>query len=458
MSTRRRHKALAIATALLIAGGLGALTPAAAGQQATPEADGPGIYRVHDAADRADELQGAGFDLVEDRAGDDLFVVGDAAESDRLRRAGFANSLEETVRAPGGGQRANNQDTYYGGYHTPAAQYAHLDEVAAAHPELTKLETYGESWRKTTGNGGHDLRAICITKLAEGDCARDPNAPKPRFFLMAQAHAREIATGEVAYQWIDHLVNSYGSDDAITKLLDTTEIWVVPVANPDGVDIVAQGGDNPVLHRKNANDTNGADCTGGENSQIGIDLNRNNDSYWGESGVSQNPCDQTYLGPKANSEVENTALQGLLTDLYPDKRDDGDSAAAPADTTGVFITLHSVAGMVLFPWGHDSAVQTGNDEGLRRLGGELGDILGYQSGQPGELLYDASGAHEDWLYDKLGVPGFTIELGDVDSGSCNGFLPEYSCATDYYWPQFKPALLHAAQRAAAPYQAPSEQR
>lgn len=56
--------------------------------------------------------------------------------------------------------------------------------------------------------------------------------------MMGQLHARELTTGDMAWRWIDHLVTNYGSDSEITNLLDTTEIWVVPMANPDGVDIV----------------------------------------------------------------------------------------------------------------------------------------------------------------------------------------------------------------------------
>ncbi|MQA11116.1 MAG: carboxypeptidase [Pseudonocardiaceae bacterium] len=460
MFRTRSSKLFAAAMAMLLASALGALMPASAAPAPPRNSTDYVVYRVHDAADRAAKLSSAGFDVLEHRVGDDLFVLGDRGAAGELRAAGFTPSVHKTMRVPGWqaparGERAEPtvQDTYYGGYHTVNAHYAHLDKVAADHPDLATVETYGQSWRKATGkDGGYDLKAICITKKAEGDCQRNPDSAKPRFFLMSQTHAREIATGEISYQWIDYLVNGYGNDQAVTKLLDSTEVWVVPIHNPDGVDIVQQGGDSPELHRKNANDTHGADCGGNQSSQIGVDLNRNNDTHWGGNGTSEDPCDQTFLGPEANSEVENGSLQKLLTELYPDKREGGDGAAAPNDTRGMLVTLHSYAGMVLFPWGHDSSVKTGNDAALRSLGGELGEQLGYQSGQAGEILYDASGGHDDWIYDKLGVAAYTIELGDVDGRGCDGFLPRYSCATDYFWPQMQPALLHAAQRASAPYQ------
>lgn len=463
MFSTRSGKVCTAAVAMLAAGALGALAPASAApvnpepKQEQVGGTGYTIYRVHDGAKQADRLQSAGFDVLEHRMGADLFVLGDRGTANRLHEDGFRTSVYKsgklpTWEPPARGQRAGSSagETYYGGYHTVNAHYAHLDEVANAHKDLATVETYGQSWRKTNNKpGGYDLKAICITKKAQGDCERKPNSKKPRFTLMSQTHAREIATGEISYEWIDYLVNGYGKDQEVTKLLDTTEVWVVPIHNPDGVDIVQQGGDNPVLHRKNANDTHGKDCGGNEASQIGIDLNRNNDTHFGGAGTSKDPCEQTFLGPEANSEPENAAMQKLMSDLYPDKRGDGDQAAAPADTRGTFITLHSYAGMVLFPWGHDSSVKTGNDASLRAMGKQLGDTIGYQSGQAGEILYDSSGGHDDWLYDKLGVASFTIELGG--GNGCDGFLPQYSCVKEHYWPHMRKGLMLTAQRAADPY-------
>lgn len=442
--TPGRSRAVTAGVALA-AGALLALAPLprAGAQPSDPNQ----VYRVPGAAARSAELVASGVDLLERRSGDDLFVLG-TDDATRVRGMGFAVSAEERVVAPVS-TRAAAPDTYYGGYRTVAAQYSHLDAVAAAHPDLASVLTYGSSWLKERGRGGNDLKAICLTKKSDGDCTRAAT-PKPKFFLISQIHSREISTGEVSYRWIDRLVDAYGTDPTITALLDTTEMWVVPVANPDGVDIVASGGDSPVLQRKNANDSH-RDCGVG---RTGVDLNRNAGSHFGESGTSNDPCSDVYLGPSADSEVENSALEALIADLYPDRREDGDATAAPADTTGMFITLHADAAQVIFPWGHDSTVHTGNDAALRAFGEELGAKLGYRSGQAGEILYDSAGGTEDWVYDKLGVAAYTIEVGDSDNRGCDGFLPPYSCQDEYYWPKLEPALVMAARKAAAPYARP----
>ncbi|MEU6174247.1 M14 family zinc carboxypeptidase [Streptantibioticus parmotrematis] len=416
------------------------------------------VYRIHthDLEHDARTLIAGGYDLLERRQGADLFVMGDATTGVRLRLAGFDPTVDKTMPAPvplatrPHGTGVN--DTFDGGYHTVDAQYAHLNQVAARYPGLATVVTYGQSWLKQHGRGGEDLKAICVTKMNQGDCGLNPDSPKPRFFLMSQIHARELTTGEMAWRWIDELTSQYGKDPAITNLMNTTEMWVVPDANPDGVDMVARGGNHPVLQRKNADNAQGSGCGTGESNQIGVDLNRNAGTHWDTSGTSDQPCDEEYGGPSADSEVENTALEQLFRELYPAVRTgSGVTDPAPDTARGMMITLHSDAGMVLFPWEYDSTVHTGNDTALRALAQQMGSITGFQYGQAGEILYDASGGTDDWTYDKLGLASFTIEIGNVDNRGCDGFTPRYSCQDSYFWPKMEPALLYVAQHAATPY-------
>ncbi|MFI2205585.1 M14 family zinc carboxypeptidase [Streptomyces sp. NPDC020192] len=415
------------------------------------------IYRVPTRNPRTDaeRLVDSGYDLLEKRQDDSLFVAGDTATAAGLRRLGFtpaiATTLTEAIPSTTPAPRALG-DTYDGGYHTVTGQYSHLDTAVSQHPDLAKVVTYGQSWLKQRGRGGRDLKAICITKIQTGDCALSPNSTKPRFFLMSQIHARELTTGEMSYRWIDALTNGYGKDSAITQLMNTTEMWVVPDANPDGVDMVAAGGGNPVLQRKNADDSHGSRCGVSAYSQIGVDLNRNAGTHWNTSGTSSASCDQTYGGPASDSEVENTALENLFRQLFPAVRTGtSDTAPAPTNAKGMMITMHSDASMVLFPWEYKATVHTGNDTALRALAAHMASLTGYQYGQAGEILYNASGGTDDWTYDKLGLASFTIEIGDSDGVGCDGFTPPYSCQDSYFWPKIEPALLYAAQHATSPY-------
>lgn len=388
--------------------------------------------------DSAQVLVGLGYDVLEQRDGDDLFVLGGRTTADELRGHGYRSSVESVMPPPVWERRSPADQTYYGGYRTITAQLDHLDRVAADHPGLATVVDYGDSWRKSTGRGGHDLKAICVTRIRPGDCEQTPSAPKPRLFVLGQLHAREITTGDMAWRFIDDLV---GSPD-LTAMLDEVEVWVVPIANPDGVEIVESGGDTPVLHRKNAN----GNCTSGPR---GVDLNRNAGSHWGEVGASANKCSETYRGARADSEVEVRALESLWRKLYRDTRAPGDTAAASPDTTGAVISMHSYGNYVLFPWGW-STQKTGNDTALRRIAEEMASLSGYRAGQPGELLYNASGATDDWVYEDLGVPSFVWEIG-ASSGTCGGFVPPYSCQKDVHWPKVRPMLVSAMKATKRPY-------
>ena len=123
---------------------------------------------------------------------------------------------------------------------------------------------------------------------------------------------------------------------------------------------------------------------------------------------------------------------------------------APLDTTGASLTLHSAANLALFPWGYDSDIQAPNDEGLRSFAFRASYYNEYPTGQPGEILYDASGNTDDWGYATLGIATGTWETGP-GAGTCAGFHPLYTCQ-DAFFALNLPALMYQAIAARAPYQ------
>jgi carboxypeptidase T len=456
-----RRRLAGIAVSLLAAGAMIIANPVA--PAASAEDAALFVYRVAAASPAtAQRLVADGYDVLENRTGNDLFVLGDAATAGRLRAAGFRPTVSEKLVAMGGKAPSTRlvpgapapavapiDETYYGGYRTVTAQYAHLDKVVADHPDLATVVDYGDSYLKTRNSAtGYDLKAICLTKKATGDCALTPGAPKPRFLFMTQIHAREIVTGDIAWRFIDHLANNYGSNAAVTTLLNSTEVWVVPITNPDGVDVVQQGGTRPYLQRKNLNTSAGGNCANPPTSanQGGVDLNRNSAVHWNESGTSASPCAQTYAGARADSEPETVAVESLFKKLFADQRGTADTDAAPATTRGAMITMHSYAGMNLYPWGW-STKNSPNEAGLKAIAQKMSSLNGYQNGQPGDILYNASGGTDDWTYGQLGIASFTIE-----AASCNSFTPAYSCTTTDYTKNL-PVLMYVAGIAGAPYRA-----
>jgi len=405
------------------------------------------------------QLIGGRYDLLEARDGSALFVLGNEATLADLKARGFDASVHARLPTHDSAFQAQH---YFGGYRTVAEHEAHMAAIASARPDLALVVDYGDSWRKVTGRpDGHDLKAICITRRRAQDCRLNPNTDKPRFLLIAAIHPRELSTSEMAWRWMDYLVDGYDRDPDVTWLLDHHEMWVVPVANPDGRHLVEQGGSAPYLQRKNMNDSLGA-CNSPDNSnyafwQPGVDLNRNASFKWGTSGSDTSACSPVYRGASAASEPEQYYLEALMGQLFHDARGALDTDAAPITTTGAMLTLHSFSDLILLPWGW---VQCGgacppwqrapNDAGLRAFAFRMADFNNYAVGQASELLYPASGTTDDWAYGALGVPSFTFEIGPF-SGACGGFTPPYSCQDSVFWPLNRGAFVYAAKVARQPY-------
>ncbi len=385
-----------------------------------------------------------GLDLLEMRAGDDLFIITTPAQIEELRAKGWAISVDKKQSALVNEQRTN---TFRNGYRTVAEMRAFVDSKAAAYPNLAEVFTYGQSWEKINSGGtaGWNLFGITLTN-------KQIAGPKPTFFLMAAIHARELTTSELALRFIDYLLTNYGVDGDATWLLDEHKIVIVPSSNPDGHVIAEQS----FFQRKNTNTSYGGNCPNPPSSsnQYGVDLNRNTDFKWGTVNTPTEPlCGQTYPGPTPASEPETTALQNLARSLFADQRGPLDTDPAPMTTTGFFLTLHSYSNLVLWPWGWTENAAPNSTE-LALIGQKFASYNGYTPTQS-TGLYPTSGTTDDWAYGELGVPAMTFEVGP-SSGTCSGFFPPFTCldggSGGSFWLRNLPAFLHAARIARAPYQ------
>ncbi|MBU2670232.1 hypothetical protein KOI35_42700 [Actinoplanes bogorensis] len=415
--------------------------------RATAAAPEPAYYDVTSTstftttAGLAADLTRRGYDVLEGPLTRAVPILATAAEAQRLRARGLSVRYAGPLHQPVATTWLAAANTYYGGYHTTAGHEAHNQAVVAAHPDTAVLRTIGQSWLKTQGTGGHDIQALCITKIRAGDCATTTTGTKPKFTLMAQMHARELATGELAYMWIDYLVNNYGKVAAVTTLMDTTELWVIPIANPDGVDIVSSNSTRPISQRKNAH-TNGCSGTG-----KGVDLNRNSSYHWDVNQGTR--CSETYPGASAASEPETRGIQSFLSSIYRDTKPAADFSPATTGTTGTFLTLHSYSELNIFPYGWTNNLAPNNAD-LRTIANAMAKANKYDVVHgDGGLNYFAPGATDDWIYGTLGVPGYTIEVGPSGS-SCGGFFPQYSCMSTF-WNLNLPAFMALATAAARPY-------
>lgn len=356
----------------------------------------------------------------------------------RLRSQGYRVEIDEEQTAQlalsplfPGAQQAGIPG--YACYRTVEETYSALAALAAAYPHLATWSDIGDSWEKAAlGAAGYDIYTLKLTNSAIP-------GPKPKFLLMAAIHAREYTTAELATRFAEELVAKYNIDPDVTWLLDYTEIHIVPHANPDGRKNAEAG----QLWRKNINNTDSCALP----SLWGTDLNRNSSFQWNTGGSSSYACDLTYHGSDAASEPETQTIESYARSIFPDQRGPAESDAAPADTEGIFITLHSYSELVLFPWGY-TTTPAPNVTGLQTLGRKFGYYNGYQVCNGPDCLYGTSGTTDDFTYGELGVASYTFELGRSFFEQCSFFESDII-------PKNMPALYYAAKAARRPYQTPA---
>ncbi len=387
-----------------------------------------------------DHAQGIVTARVDEAAIARLRALGYTVTVDAARTANARSAAAPPVAA---GAAPPGTIPGYACYRTVDQTYADMQALATAHPRLAQWIDYGDTWDKLQPGGapGLDLRALVITN-------RDRSGPKFPFVVIASIHARELATAEVAVRFAEQLVGGYGIDPTVTWLLDYGEVTIVPMANPDGRKIAEQ----LVYWRKNTHNEGACSAQPNLYSTYGVDLNRNSSFGWGActaAGCSSTDlCSLTYRGEGPASEPETEALQSYLSTLFADQRGPGMGDAAPADTEGLFISLHSYGELVLYPWGHTGDA-TPNGPELQALGDRFSAVTGYrvcQAGAPG-CLYATDGTTDDWSYGTLGVASYTFEMGTQFFEGCGTFESTIR-------PDVTEALIYGATAARRPYQWP----
>lgn len=116
-------------------------------------------------------------------------------------------------------------DIAFDTYHEYDAMTAHLHALAEAYPTLCTLTSIAKTFR------GRDVWFLTITNPETG-----PAEEKPGFYIDAQIHAEEHATSATALYACAYLLNNYGTDDEVTRLVDDQVFYIIPRINPDGAE------------------------------------------------------------------------------------------------------------------------------------------------------------------------------------------------------------------------------
>jgi carboxypeptidase T len=358
---------------------------------------------------------------------DDEYIARRNRRLQRLRDAGAPNLLGANAAIPG-----------FPCYETVEETFAAAQGFTTTYPNLAAWSDAGNSWEKSQGLGGYDMRVLTLTnKLTTGV----DGGPKPKLFISSTIHAREYATAPLILAFARQLLEGYGTDADATWILDHHEVHLMLVTNPDGRKMAESG----LLWRKN---TNQAYC-GATSNDRGADLNRNFTFSWNITngqGSSGQACDETYRGASAGSEPEVQAEQAYVRSLWPDRRGPHQNDPAPADTSGIHLDIHSYGELVLWPWGHTNTASP-NAAALTTLGRRFAWYNGYLPEQA-IGLYPTDGTSDGVSYGELGVAAYTFELG-------TNFFQSCSVYNNTIKPKNLPALLYAAKVVRTPYLTPA---
>jgi len=242
---------------------------------------------------------------------------------------------------------------------------AWIDQMIASHSDIAAPFSAGKSYE------GRPLKGLKIGKSAPG---------KPALWFHAGIHAREWVAVASCIYIIDQLLNN----KANRPLTEDLVWYIVPVLNPDGYEYTFTG---DRMWRKTRKPYPGNRCPG-------ADPNRNWDSAFGTTGVSRNPCSDTYPGPHAFSESNTRSTSQTIMSLRSELKG--------------FVSFHSFSQIWMMPWGYTRRVTDDYQELLTVAKEAARRVMQthntyWRVGPPSHVLYEASGGSFDWVKASTGI-------------------------------------------------------
>jgi carboxypeptidase A2 len=270
-------------------------------------------------------------------------------------------------------------------YHNYAEIMDWLDQQAAACGSGCSTINIGSSYE------GRTLKVLKMTGAPNG-CQQ-----KQTIWVDAGIHAREWISHSTNMYLIDRLIQEYDTDPFVKQMRDMYDWYFLPIVNPDGYSYTWT---NDRMWRKTRQPVVGSTC-------LGTDANRNFDFQWMTTGASNQPCSETFAGPRPYSEPEAKALSDYMLTLN--------------GTWTLFVSLHTYGQLWMSPWGYTQALPEDYAEMARVGRASVDTILGvsgrvYQMGNAAFILYESSGTSRDWAKGVTRIPYvYTIELRNTSS-------------------------------------------
>lgn len=224
-------------------------------------------------------------------------------------------------------------------YHRKAAALTAIADIVANSSGSMQLQY------RTAQSGGYSVRIPVVSAVPGGQAASssatNASSPRTRILVSFGQHAREYVTVELALRFLRTLAQpetlrpDASSDEAARTLASTLErhdFLILPMENPNGRDLVEDGG--KLCERKNGR---------------GVDANRNWDIDWGKKEKDYDPGEE-FPGAAPFSEPETQLVLALAREYQPH----------------VWLNVHSGMEALFTPYDHKAAVPNGPGEQARR--------------------------------------------------------------------------------------------
>ena len=287
-------------------------------------------------------------------------------------------------------------------YRTYSEVIQEVQALAVQYHSIVSLFSLGPSRGKILFNEGNAdytdyQHEVWCLKVSDNP---DQEEEEPNAYIMGGIHSNELISVEVTMAVLRNILENYGNDQEITDIVNSQQIWFVPIINPDGYSMVVS--DSSTLHRKNLRDNNDNLFPDGGNID-GVDLNRNFGYVWGDNGASNYPWSNIYHGPSEWSEIETCYIRDLIQ----------------ARKFYAGITYHSYAQYILYPLGHITGARALDSLYMHQLSHDMALTIpklnspnNYGYYQANNFNYTCQGTMGDWSYAQERIFGYTIELGD----------------------------------------------
>ncbi len=322
----------------------------------------------------------AGCHSVDKVEGNRVWLYAGRGDPERIREMGLPlevlrpPSLKNRLAVPEGETRQVFVNAYPG-----YREYcSFMQAMADSFPGICRLEKIGTSVR------GKDLLCMKITDHPGKD------EGEPSFFYTSTMHGDETLGFVLLSRLISHLLTRYDRDARIARLVNKLEIWINPLANPDGTYFLS---DTSVYGsiRFNSN---------------GIDLNRN----FPDPGAGQNPDGESW-------QPETIAMMDFMKRIRP----------------VLSANIHTGAEVINYPWDTWARLHP-DDKWYRTLARSYVDTLhrynpdcmtGFHNGiTNGFDWYSIQGGRQDYVNYFLYGREVTMELSDrkiPDPGHLDSF-------------------------------------